>query len=160
MKNWIVFTSLVAAALTSQARITQPCSQNLTLVCQAHYLNSQNQIVLSKQAQSTFADENEDEPSLQNCAATVYMTGPEVKNTTVRIYAEKDLASQKLQISAGSSQLVNVVKDGQNTRNAYYSKTNQALSQVGQQTSLGVLVLPLKANGNIARIYVSCNSHY
>jgi|GEM_PF-2480841 len=156
-----LIAAMVMVSASSFAFASQnACDSNLVLSCEA---TSAGKGLAAGAA--NFADENEDEPSLANCAATAYITieksGPtEVAGTVVRIYASKDLSSNRVDLTSTAIQIEDTVNsNGEITRNAYYSNTAEATTVVGGLSKLGTLRLnkSVVLNGTpISDLQVTC----
>lgn len=127
----IVFAVLVSVLASYQAQAS--CDTNLTLICQATFLSAGKGVVTGT-ALDGFVDEHWDEPSLANCAATVYLTN--VNNTSVRVYAQIEGSQVAI-----DSVAVQTYRDDQNQMSAYYSNTVNATQAVGAVNTVGVLKL-------------------
>lgn len=124
------------------------CDTKLKLTCEATY-KAEYQAFETLTMSDSFADENWDEPSLANCAATVYFnTG----DTSVRVYASKDLASDAVKAESVASQVEN---EG-NIRKGFYSNTTSATSAVGGALNLGTLILPKPFANGVSEVSVKC----
>ncbi len=108
-----VFVSSLTLFL-SHARAEEICDTPRTLACQATFTGA------SKKASAPFENENWDEPSLANCAATAYFValgGSEaVENTTIRVRAEN-----AGELNAAAIQTLVSAKNGMKYRHADYS---------------------------------------
>lgn len=152
--------ALMTVVLLSAASISYAsaeCTQ-LTLICQAAY-PGQNQATEILTRASSLADENWDEPSLENCASTVYFISENLPKTSIRIYALKNLRTAAVEFTASATQIDELVKNGQTYRDVQYSNTIMAGSVVGQTLNLGVLSLPkaiVKNQTVVNEVAVSC----
>lgn len=104
------FVSVLVLTFASAAFANETC-ENLVLNCTAHY-QSFDGTVKSVDAAAVFGDENTYEPSLANCAATLYF--PELRGiqendgvfkTIVAVDAVKDLKKGLFTVSARAGQL-------------------------------------------------------
>lgn len=146
-----VMTALVLS-MASVAFAQDACNTKLTLNCESDF-RAEYQSLQTLAASDAFADEHWDEPSLANCASTVYMT---TGNTTVRISVEKDLSSNDLKINANTSQITDYVQNGQKMRRADYSNFVSANAVVGQVFSLETLKLALPLANGVTDVNVKC----
>lgn len=156
-----LIAAMVMVSASSFAFASQnACDGNLVLSCEATAAGKG-----SGAGAANFADENWDEPSLANCAATAYITieksGPtEVAGTVVRIYASKDLSSNRVDLTTTAIQIEDIVNsNGEITRNAYYSNTAEATTSVGGISKLDTLRLnkPVVLNGTpVSDLQVTC----
>jgi hypothetical protein len=146
-----VMTALVLS-MTSVAFAQDACNTKLTLNCEAD-LRAEYQSLQTLTASDSFSDEHWDEPSLANCASTVYMT---TGNTTVRVSVEKDLSSNALKVNANASQITDYVQDGQKMRRGDYSNFVSANAAVGQAFSLATLKLALPLANGVTDVDVKC----
>lgn len=144
-------TALVLS-MASVAFAQDACNTKLTLNCEAD-LRAEYQSLQTLTASDVFADEHWDEPSLANCASTVYMT---TGNTTVRVSVEKDLSSNDLKINANASQITDYVQNGQKMRRGDYSNFVSASAVVGQVFLLETLKLALPLANGVTDVNVKC----
>ncbi len=136
--------TVLVLSVGSIAFAAPECNTHLVLSCQATYLN-QGKTLDTLTAADSFADENWDEPSLANCASTVYIAPTALPHTSVRIYASKDLSSNAVAVSTSASQYEDTVVDGVTYRSGGYSNTNEAAGTTGHVFNLGTLHLPKAA---------------
>ena len=150
------FTAIATILVMSSLSFAGECNTPLKLTCQAIYQNNGSQL-LAQANTDVFADEHWDEPSLKNCASTVYVTTPEVSNTTVRVYAEKDLNSNVIAFNSSASIVIDKIVNGQKVRGGGYSNEVNARGVVGQIVTVGLLNLPKNLQtSTITDITVTC----
>lgn len=149
-----LMTAMIAVSAISSFAMADECT-NLTLSCEASYVQN-GAVVTTAAGTDKLADEHWDEPSEKNCAATAYIRNEAVApHTSVRIYAQKDLATNNVQFESVASQVLDIVKNGQTVRTADYSNYANANSTVGSALTLGVLHLP-QTFGGASDIVVKC----
>ncbi|WP_413291011.1 hypothetical protein [Bdellovibrio sp. HCB337] len=121
-----------------------PCDTNLVFTCEASYISQiSGMSIITKKASAAFADENPYEPSLANCASTVYVDHTrDGDNSVVRIYANKDLESSQLTIAALGIQTYTRYENDENVTGAYYGDEVSVSAVVGQKFQITDLVLP------------------
>jgi hypothetical protein len=145
-------TTLVLLA-SSASFAANTCNTQQTLNCRAVYVAYDNTTDVLE-AQANYADENAYEPSLSNCAATVYFkTG----DTTVRVYASQDLATTLISYSAQAIQAS--TKNG--ARSAEYSSVLKGEATPNISMNLGSLQLPnpIEIGTGIGKtVYVGCSA--
>src|SRR5437868_1168222 len=101
----VVALSFASISFASISFAQSSCNTQLTLTCEATY-KAEYQDMETLTGSSEFSDENWDEPSLANCAATVYFkTG----TTSVRVYAQKDLYTNTVNADSNASQVEKIV---------------------------------------------------
>jgi hypothetical protein len=150
MKTLIAVAALFCLSSVSYAA---DCDTQLTLRCQATYLNQAMPMETVSQS-SGLENEHWDEPSETNCAATVYFT-QDLQFTSVRIYAQKDLTTSQVTYDAQASQVIDQTVNGQTVRNAYYSNELSTTDKVSDSSQLGILTL-VKQDGSINDVALTC----
>jgi hypothetical protein len=149
--------SILVLTCASSAFAAETC-ENLALSCSAVYAAFDGPAESAKSESVNFANENSDEPSLANCAATVYL---KKGDTTIRFHANKDLNSDIVTISAAASQIENKTVNGENVRSAQYSNTASSYATVGMIQNMGSLALPayIDIAGSTGKtVYVGCST--
>lgn len=140
---------VLSIASTSFAQAA--CNTQLTLTCQATY-KAEYQDMETLTVSDTFADEHWDEPSLANCASSVYFkTG----NTSVRVYATAD-ATGTVDADSSASQIEDKVINGQKVREAFFSNIEKASSVVGQGFYFNDLKLARPFANGVTNVTVKC----
>ncbi len=126
---------ILAALMSVSAFASDSECPNLTLTCTV------TKGAVQSTASDKLVDENWDEPSLKNCAATAYVQLEKTSDytgTTIRMRAQKELSSDKVSYDVQGIHTFDTVReDGVVLRNANYSNTNTANSVVGSVTDLG-----------------------
>lgn len=130
---------IVLVSLLGSVSFAAECTAGLQLTCQADYYANGVKIA-SDIKTDALVDENWDEPSLANCAATAYFSL--VPQTTVRVRAQKDLQSNSVAMDSVGVQTYEYKKDGQVYRDADYSNYISAQTTVGQVAQIGSIRLP------------------
>jgi phosphoribosylaminoimidazole carboxylase (NCAIR synthetase) len=147
--------SVLVLTCASTAFAGENC-EKLVVSCSAVYAAFDGPAESAKSDVVSFANENWDEPSMANCAATVYLNKGD---TTIRFYANKDLNSDIVAISATASQIENKTVNGENVRSAQYSNTASSYATLGMIQNMGSLTLPtpIEMAGSTGKtVYVSC----
>jgi hypothetical protein len=147
-----MMTVLVLSTITSVSFAQETCNTKLSLTCEATY-QTEYQALETLKASDSLADENWDEPSLANCAATVYLkTG----NTSVRVHASKDLNNNTVTANSVASQIEDHMKNGQVVREGFNSNFASATSVVGGTLDLGTLKLARVLPNGVSEVSVKC----
>ena len=131
--------------------------ENIKLSCRVVYAAYDGAAEVET-AETYFGNENWDEPSLENCAATTYFKRG---NTSIRIYANKDLDSDIVSVSAMASQVEKIEINGQPMTKAEYSPTASAYASLGMIQNLGALSLPKAipmGDSMVKSVYVGCTA--
>lgn len=150
------FVSILVLAVSSAAFAGENCEQ-LNLSCTAVFRAFDGVAEVVK-SEANFGDENWDEPSMANCAASAYMNKG---NTSVRVYASKDLNSDLMAYSATASQVEHKTINGEGVTVAEYSNTTAAYASIGMIQFVGSLSLPkpvMLGNSMAKEVYVSCQT--
>jgi hypothetical protein len=146
--------SLMTALVLSIASVSfaqAACNTQLTLTCQATF-KADYQDMETQTSSDLFADENWDEPSLANCASSVYVkTG----NTSVRVYATIDTAGT-VGAQANATQIEDKVINGQKVRKASFSNIERASSVTGAVFYFDTLKLPRPLDNGATDVTVKC----
>lgn len=146
--------SLMTALVLSIASVSfaqAACNTQLTLTCQATF-KAEYQDMETQTASDQFADENWDEPSLANCASSVYVkTG----NTSVRVYATVDTAGT-VDAQANATQIEDKVINGQKVREAFFSNIEKASSVTGAGFYFDTLKLAHPLSNGVTDVSVKC----
>lgn len=144
--------TLMVLSFASISFAQSTCDTKLTLTCEATY-KAEYQDMETLTASSSLVDENWDEPSLANCAATVYFT---TGATTVRVYATKELSNNTVTASASASHVEKIVIDGRSMTRADYSNFVSSKSVAGAAFDAGTLKLPRPLDNGTTEVSVKC----
>lgn len=150
------FVSVLVLTLSSVSFAGENCEQ-LNLSCTAVF-RAFDGVAEVEKAEASFGDENWDEPSLKNCAATAYV---EKGLTSVRFYASKDLETNLVSYTVMASQVEFKEINGQSVTVAEYSNVNKSVASIGMIQSVGSLALPkpvMLGNSMAKEVYVSCQT--
>lgn len=130
IRFFVVAFALVSVSAVSQA---SSCSKKIQLTCRAQYL-SQGKAVQTVTQSDAYADENWDEPSLANCASTLYFEG--IQRTSIRVYSL--IEGQKVTASGDATQIFG----GRAGEKAFYGNGPGGKGVIGSSFSLGTIHLP------------------
>jgi hypothetical protein len=133
----------------------------LVLACDVSYVSNTSGMVIHRAlGASEFADENQYEPSLANCASTVYVSQKQgEQESIVKFHAIKDLESDQVALSVLPIQQGTKIDDGQAVSSATYGTEAKAISFVGARISLNGLNLAeaiVLNNEPVSQVNVSC----
>ena len=148
-----VSVSVLLLTFASAAFAGENC-EKLVMSCSATFHAYDGAAEVDRSEEVNFANEAWDEPSMANCAATVYLNRG---NTTVRFYATKDLNSDIVTVSATASQL----EEGAAGRTAKYSNTASSYATLGMIQNMGSLSLPtpiMMGDSMVKTVYVGCKT--
>lgn len=150
------FVSVLVLISASTAFAGESC-ENLVLNCVATYQAFDGTTASVQAPTSAFADENPYEPSLANCAATLYF--PEVDGefkTIVGVRATKDLQSGLFTVTAGAGQLQDSLA-GRISKRTEWTTTSSATIEMAQNIGSITVEEPFKVFGNAGKtIYLGC----